>query len=90
MGLWPHQRAALRLKLRDVLWKFHPRADAIDVGEAVLALMRLLDRSQIGSFMGEPPTPDCACWDCVLRLQAAVVQQQARWAVAELEEREID
>jgi hypothetical protein len=90
MDLHDHQRRALRLKLRDILWKFKPDADVIEVGQATLGIMRILDRAPLGTLMDIPAVPNCGCWQCVLRLEATIVQQHARWSIEAMEELELD
>jgi hypothetical protein len=90
MGLHGRQRRALRLQLRDVLWKFKPDADAIEIGAAVLKVMQVVDQAPLGTFLGAPPVPNCACWQCVLRLQAGIIQTQAQRSVEIAENLELD
>jgi hypothetical protein len=73
---------ALRLKLRDELWKCFPRADAISIGKAVNAILPLMLRESF-SLVDMEHKEDCACWNCVHALHNAVSERVARWRVAQ-------
>lgn len=67
----PRQIKNLRLRLRDELWKCFPRADAISIGNAVNTLIQIIVRESADFTIFEH-ADDCACWHCVLSLNADV------------------
>lgn len=72
----PARIKALRLRMRDALWKCFPRADAISIGRAVNVLLPMIMRESFNLVEMEH-APDCACWDCLLNLNAVVTEHQA-------------
>ena len=76
----PNRQRALRLKLRDVLYRLKPDADAADIFDTVVKVIRAVEQEPL-AVLAEDPVPGCACWLCVLRLNAGVTQEAARRAV---------
>jgi hypothetical protein len=74
--MMPAKLKALRLKLRNVLWRCFPQADGISIGQAVDRLVPLIVRESFNVVEMEHDR-DCACWDCLLALNAAVAEHQA-------------
>ena len=73
-------RLALRIKIKNALWRFAPRAEAAIVWAATDAVMLAIDREPL-ALTDDEPVKDCACWECVLRLNAQAAQQCARMRV---------
>ncbi len=67
----PRRIKALRIKLRNEIWRAFPRAEAAAVYALVFRLDRLVAREALNLVDGEH-APDCACWACVLSLNADV------------------
>jgi hypothetical protein len=72
----PDKIRSLRLKLRNVLWRCFPQADGITIGLAVNRLLPLMVRES-SNLVEMEHDRDCACWDCLLALNAAVAEHQA-------------
>lgn len=85
----PRQIKNLRLKLRDELWKCFPRASAISIGHATNALMNMIVYESANYSIFEH-ADDCACWHCVLAVNAEVTQWLACRQVKEQAEQEHD
>lgn len=73
-------RLALRIKVKNALWRLAPRAEAASVWAATDAVIAAIDREPLG-LMDDEPVPACACWECVLRLSAQVLQHHAMMRV---------
>lgn len=76
----PNRQRALRLKLRDVLYRLKPDADAFDIFNTVEKVLRAVEQEPL-AVLAEDPVPGCGCWLCVLRLNAWVAQETARRVV---------
>ena len=85
----PSKLRALRFKLRDILWRQFPKADAISIGLTVNAVLKLMLREAV-DIATMPHEDDCSCWDCVLRLHGEVVRHMAEMKVARETEEEFD
>jgi hypothetical protein len=72
----PAKIKALRLKLRNVLWRCFPQADGTSIARAVDRLVPLIARESFNLVEMEHDR-DCACWGCLLALNAAVAEHQA-------------
>ena len=81
-------KRALRLKLRNVLYRLKPDADSEVIFKAVEDVLRAVGQEPLAR-LAECPTPGCGCWLCVLRLNAWVAQETARM-VAERAPEDID
>jgi hypothetical protein len=85
----PEKVRALRIKLANVLWRQFPKADAISIGLAANAVLKLMLREAV-DIATMPHEKDCACWDCVLRLHAEVIRHRAMLQVKQETEKEFD
>lgn len=77
----PKKVRALRLKLRDELWKCFPKADAAQVHQAVNLVLPLIMRESFNLVEMEHDR-DCTCWPCLHALHAEIVEHHARMRVA--------
>lgn len=73
-------RLALRIKVKNALWRFAPRAEAASVWPATDRIIAVIDSEPL-ALLDDEPVKDCACWECVLRLNAQVAQHCARMRV---------
>jgi hypothetical protein len=73
-------RRARRIKIRNALWRLAPKAEAAETWEALETILAAVDREPL-ALTDDEPVPDCACWECVLRLNAQVAQHCARMRV---------
>ena len=89
MGLGDGRRRALRIRIRDEIWKIAPKLSAVEAGMAAKAVLTALGRDPLGT-LEECPTPSCACWMCVLRAHSEVVYHQAQMRVEREAEQEVD
>jgi hypothetical protein len=85
----PDKMRALRIKLRNVLWRHFPRAQAAEIWPAVKALERFMVRESFDLWRMDHEA-GCACWDCVLALHCEVVQHAALLRVAQETAEEFD
>ena len=89
MGLGVDRRRALLIRIRDEVWKAAPKLSAVEVGKAADAILKAIGREPLGT-LDECPIPNCACWMCVLRLHAEVLQHQAQLRVEREADEEVD
>jgi hypothetical protein len=73
-------RQSLRIKVKNALWRLAPRAEAASVWEATDAVLAAVGTEPLG-LLEDEPVPSCACWECVLRLSAQVLQHRAMMLV---------
>jgi hypothetical protein len=89
VGLGTDRRRALRIKIRNILWKMAPKQSEVAVGMAAEAILEAVGRDPLGT-LADCPVPGCSCWLCVLRLHAEVLYHQAYMRVDREAEQEVD
>lgn len=89
MGLGDDRRRALRIRIRNILWKLAPKPSEVAVGMATEAILEAIGRDPLGT-LADCPVPNCSCWLCLLRLQAEVAWHQAHLRVEREAEQEVD
>jgi hypothetical protein len=89
VGLGDGRRRALRIRIRDVLLRHGKRLSVERAGWMADAILEEIGREPLGT-LDECPIPNCACWMCVLRLHAEVLQHQAMLQVEREAEEEVD
>lgn len=67
---------SLRIRIANALWRLAPRAGAESIQRAVEDVMRAVT-AESSAFGEHDVVLGCACWDCVLSLNADVVQSRA-------------
>ena len=72
----PDKIRRLRYKLRDELWKCFPDAESYRIFRAVDRLLPLLLRENF-MVVDSVHENDCACWDCILKLNAEITMHVA-------------
>ena len=82
----PRRMKGLRIKLRNEIWRTMPKASASEVYTLVHRLDRLVALEAL-NLVDEDHHPDCACWRCVLSLNAdvtvSVAERRAALGAAE-------
>lgn len=71
-----NERRSVRIKIRNVLWRYYPRASDARITWTTDAIMDVIGRYPL-ALLEDEPVPGCACWLCVLRLNAWVAQHNA-------------
>lgn len=77
----PKKIRRLRYKLAAELRYCFPRTDQVTIGKAVNLIVLLLLRETFNLVNSEHEA-DCACWHCVMSLNADVAQHAAMLRVA--------
>lgn len=77
----PDKLRGLRIRFRNVLWRRFPQADAVTIGQGTNELVNIAVREAF-NLVDMPHAIDCVCWNCVLALNAEVVERVARQRAA--------
>ena len=85
----PDKIRDLRLKLCKVIWRRFPEEDAISIGLAINAIMRVVLKEAV-DIATMPHEDGCACWRCIFDLQNEIQEHTARLRVASEAEEDFD